>query len=133
MSTARLGVAVCPGGGPAVTIEAAHARQTDGLFFTTSSRFPSVPIGGIMWAMARMQKITFGEMRDMGVPGVLIYCSAYKCSHGTAISGNHWPDDVRLSDIEPLFTCMECGKKGADVRPNFSRDKHEPRAAMGKR
>jgi hypothetical protein len=30
-----------------------------------------------------------------------------------------WPDDVRLSDIEPLFTCQACGKKGADVRPNF--------------
>ena len=26
-------------------------------------------------------KITFAEMRDMGVRGLLIYCSDYKCSH----------------------------------------------------
>jgi len=40
-------------------------------------------------------------MRDMGVHGLLIYCSDYKCSHHVAISGDHWPDDVRLSDLEP--------------------------------
>ena len=27
---------------------------------------------------------------------------------------------VRLSDIEPSFTCTHCGKKGAEVRPKFS-------------
>jgi hypothetical protein len=26
---------------------------------------------------------------------------------------------VRLSDIEPRFVCQACGKRGADVRPNF--------------
>jgi hypothetical protein len=31
--------------------------------------------------MERPQKITFAEMRDMGVRGLLIYCSDYKCSH----------------------------------------------------
>ena len=39
-------------------------------------------------------KITFGEMREMGVRGVLVYCADYRCSHSIAISGNHWPDDV---------------------------------------
>jgi hypothetical protein len=36
------------------------------------------------------QKITFGEMRAMGVRGLLVYCSDYHCSHWTrsaAISG----------------------------------------------
>jgi hypothetical protein len=28
----------------------------------------------------RPQKITFGELRDMGMRGVLIYCADYKCS-----------------------------------------------------
>jgi len=32
------------------------------------------------------QKITFAEMRAAGV-------------HWTAISGDRWPDDVRLSDL----------------------------------
>jgi hypothetical protein len=35
-----------------------------------------------------MQKITFGEMRDQGVRGILIYCADYHCSHLTAISGD---------------------------------------------
>ena len=50
----------------------------------------------------RPHKITFGEMRDSG--GVLVYCQNYQCSHSTAISADRWPDDVRPSDIEPLFT-----------------------------
>jgi hypothetical protein len=47
----------------------------------------------------RQQKITFGEMRASGVRGLLIYCSDYKCSHSTAISGDRWPDHVRLATV----------------------------------
>ena len=46
------------------------------------------------------QKITLREMRASGGRGLLIYCSDYHCSHWTAISGDRWPDDVRLSDLE---------------------------------
>jgi hypothetical protein len=53
----------------------------------------------------RPQKITFGEMRSSSVRGLLVYCQNYQCSHSTAISAHRWPDGVRLSDIEPLFTC----------------------------
>jgi hypothetical protein len=34
----------------------------------------------------RPQKITFGEMRDSGVRGLLIYCSDYRCSHSIAVA-----------------------------------------------
>ena len=64
-------------------------------------------------------KITFGEMRGMGVRGVLIYCADYRCSHSIAISGDAWPDDARLSDIEARFVCRACGKPGAEVRPDW--------------
>jgi len=47
----------------------------------------------------------------------------YKCSHSIAISGDQWADDVRLSDIEDRFVCKECGKRGADIRPDFHWDK----------
>jgi hypothetical protein len=67
----------------------------------------------------RPQKITSAEMRSSGVRGLLIYCSDYHCSHWTAISGDQWPDDVRLSDLEPRFTCQACGGRGAEVRPHF--------------
>jgi hypothetical protein len=66
--------------------------------------------------MDRPQKITFGEMREMGVRGIVVYCQDYKCSHSQAISADQWPDDLRLSDIEQQFVC---GKRGANVRPDF--------------
>ena len=75
------------------------------------------------------QKITFGEMRAAGVRGLLIYCSDFRCSHWTTISGDRWLDDVRLSDIEPRFTCQACGAKGADVRPHFDWEKEARQAA----
>jgi len=73
----------------------------------------------------REQKITLGEMRESGVRGLLIYCSDYRCSHHIKVSGDRWPAEVRLSDLEPLFVCKACGIKGADVRPDF------PPARMG--
>ena len=44
----------------------------------------------------RPTKITFGDMREQGVRGILIYCADYQCSHSIAISGDGWPDDLRL-------------------------------------
>jgi hypothetical protein len=67
----------------------------------------------------RPQKITFGEVRDLGVRGLLVYCADYRCSHSIAISGDPWPDDLRLSDIQHRFVCEVCGKLGADVRPDY--------------
>jgi hypothetical protein len=55
--------------------------------------------------MDQPQKITFAELRDMGVRGILVYCADYRCSHSVAMSADEWPDDLRLSDIEDRFTC----------------------------
>jgi hypothetical protein len=68
----------------------------------------------------RPQKITFGEMRESRIRGVLIYCADYKCSHLVAVAADQWADDLGLSDIEDRFTCSACGKRGADVRPDFN-------------
>jgi hypothetical protein len=73
----------------------------------------------------RQTKITLGEMRASGVRGVLVYCTDYTCSHSIALDSDRWSDDVRLSDIESLFTCKACGRRGADVRPDW------PQAKMG--
>jgi len=45
-------------------------------------------------------------MRSSGVRGLLIYCADYRCSHYLAISGDRWPDDVRLSDLELRFILL---------------------------
>jgi len=39
----------------------------------------------------RAQKISFAQMRNSGVRGVLIYCSDYKCNHLITMSGDGWP------------------------------------------
>ena len=56
--------------------------------------------------------------------------SDYCCSHSIAVSANQWPDDLRPSDIELRFLCEACGKRGADVRPDFNWNK-QPTAMMG--
>ncbi len=53
----------------------------------------------------RPVKTTFAAMRNSGVRGILVYCSDYKCSHSIATSADAWPDEMRLSDIEPRFVC----------------------------
>ena len=53
----------------------------------------------------------FGELRESGVRGVLVYCADYKCTHWVKIDAGRWPDDVRLSDLEPKFTCRACGRR----------------------
>lgn len=56
----------------------------------------------------------------MGVRDVMVYCQDYRCSHNVAMPADHWPDHVRLSDIEPRFICEACGRRGANVRPDFT-------------
>jgi hypothetical protein len=71
----------------------------------------------------RQQKITFGDMRASGVHGLLIYCSDYRCSHLVKLSStaaDRWHNGVRLSDLESRFVCTKCGRRGADIRPDFA-------------
>jgi hypothetical protein len=72
--------------------------------------------------MEREQKITLGEMREQ-TRSLLVYCADFSCSHSVELPPaevDQWPDSVRLSDLEPRFTCQRCGKRGADVRPNYA-------------
>ena len=57
---------------------------------------------------------------DSGIRRTLIDGAGYHCSHSIAISGDVWPDELRLSDIEARVVCRACGKRGADVRPDFN-------------
>ena len=61
----------------------------------------------------------------------LIYCADYRSSNSIAISGDSWPDDARLSDIEERFACQACGKRGADVQPDFNWN-GQPRGLIGR-
>jgi hypothetical protein len=74
---------------------------------------------GRIGRMQRAQKITLGEMRQSGPTRLIVYCSDYKCAHSVVIDAGRWGDDVRISELEPKFTCWACGHRGADIRPLF--------------
>jgi hypothetical protein len=52
-----------------------------------------------------------------------VFCQDYRCSHNVTLSGDRWPDDIRLSDIEDQFICTACGKRGAEIRGDPDWDK----------
>ncbi|EHR03212.1 hypothetical protein [Bradyrhizobium sp. WSM471] len=81
---------------------------------------------------SRPVKITFAELREMGLRGVLVHCGNFRCRRHVAVSADVWPDHLRLSDIEGRFVCSACGGRGADVRPDWS-TKGRPRAMGGSR
>jgi hypothetical protein len=80
-----------------------------------------------MTKLAR-QKITFAEMRATGVRGLLIYCSDFRCSHSTAISGTDGPMTFGYPILKrdlfaglatrraPTSGRLSAGKKGPDAR-----------------
>ena len=67
----------------------------------------------------RPVKITLGEMRGTGVRGLVVFCADYRCSHNITLPPayvDRWPDNIRLSDLEPRFVCKICGQRGANIR-----------------
>ncbi|MGO4513883.1 hypothetical protein AB4Z51_43670 [Bradyrhizobium sp. 2TAF36] len=59
-------------------------------------------------------KITFGEMREMGMRGVLVFFADYRCSHSVALLADHWADDTKPSDLAARFVCG-----AGERRPDF--------------
>src|SRR5215213_9194676 len=60
----------------------------------------------------RPVKITLGEMREMGVRGVLVYCSDYKCSwEGSA------PIDGPMMSACPILSRCSCATLAAQSLP----------------
>jgi ribosomal protein L37E len=77
--------------------------------------------GSASWpqTMERLRKSRWVNARN-GRSRPAGYCSDYKCSHSVEIIADQWPNDVRLFDLELLFTCQACGLKGAEVRADFN-------------
>ena len=61
-------------------------------------------------------KITFGQMRETGATRIVVFCKDYQCSHNVQMDASRWPDEMRLSDLEPRFTCTVCRKRGSIMR-----------------
>ena len=79
--------------------------------------------------MDKRTKITFGELRDkMGVRGLMICCSDYKCSRLVTMSGDRWPDN-RVTDI--LRTLLGSIWRWTGAFFLFERRHRSPVAGMG--
>jgi hypothetical protein len=68
--------------------------------------------------MDRPTKITFGEMRDMGVRGVVVDCQDYKCSHSQAISADQWP----MMSGYPRLSSSSSASSAASAAQMFGQD-----------
>jgi hypothetical protein len=51
-------------------------------------------------------------------------------AHSVLIDAGRWGDDVRLSDMEPKFTCQRPSGR-ADVRPLFEQARMGTRGSLG--
>jgi hypothetical protein len=59
------------------------------------------------------------HFRNHGVTHLRINCVDPACNHHTLISLEGLPDDLVLADLKPTLRCAKCGRKGADVRPDW--------------
>ena len=72
-----------------------------------------------------LQRIRFASERSPPTAPTGFMSQDHRCSHHVETNADGWGDDVRLSDIEDKFAYTVCGRRGADIRPNF------PDAKMG--
>jgi hypothetical protein len=69
--------------------------------------------------MQRIQKITLEKCGSPALPGSSFIAQTTNARTPWSVDAGRWSDDVRLSDLEPRFTCQVCGHRGADIRPLF--------------
>ena len=55
----------------------------------------------------------------MGTPRVIAHLSSSTVQPFDGDQRGPLAHHVRLSDIEGTFTCQACGRRGADVRPDW--------------
>ena len=63
-----------------------------------------------------------GHCRAHDLTHLLIYCTNFPvfCYHDARIPIDGLPDDLQLDDIQARCRCTRCGKKGAEVRPDWA-------------
>jgi hypothetical protein len=81
------------------------------------------------WAMVTCdQKVTLGQMRQMGrsrPPGLL---AELQVRPSRNISGDNWRTMVRLSDVEPCFVSQWCGERAPIRLDHADSNRHQLRA-----
>ena len=62
-----------------------------------------------------------GNMRHLGVQGLVAYCLNPSCRHEGLIDVSKFPDDTEVPWFARKVVCAKCGARGRhiDVRPNW--------------
>jgi hypothetical protein len=63
--------------------------------------------------------MTLGNMRELGVRGLAVYCLNHACRHQTIISADDYADEIEIPSFSRRMKCSKCGSKNVDVRPNW--------------
>jgi len=60
-----------------------------------------------------IEPMTLGNMRQNGVRGLFVTCSA--CGYHAEVNADPWPDDVPVPSFGPRMRCTKCGHLGANA------------------
>jgi hypothetical protein len=63
--------------------------------------------------------MTLGNMRELGVRGLLVSCLNHACQHSALIDVSSYPSDVEVPSFGRRMKCSKCGGGNVDVRPNW--------------
>jgi hypothetical protein len=63
--------------------------------------------------------MTLGNMRELGVRGLAVYCVNHACRHQTIISADDYADEIEIPSFGRRMKCSKCGGRRVDVRPNW--------------
>jgi hypothetical protein len=64
--------------------------------------------------------VTVRDVRKHGVTELLVYCTDLVCNHCGKLSLAPFPDDLVLLTLDRRCRCTKCGRKGSDVRPDWT-------------
>ena len=62
--------------------------------------------------------LTLGNLRQLGVRGLLVKCLDPRCGHETTIGVDDYPDEIELPSFALRTVCSKCGAK-VEIRPNW--------------
>ena len=70
--------------------------------------------------------MTLGNLRQLGVRGLIVACLDANCRHETTLGVDDYADEVEVPSFAPRLVCSKCGGNRVDVRPNWKEMKVMP-------
>ena len=64
--------------------------------------------------------MSFYNMRANGVRSLIVICTNATCRHEAIVNVDGQSDDAFVPAFGRLMRCQKCGRRGADVRPNWN-------------